>query len=365
MAEPIYEFLKDYLDLALKKSSRKGATRWAMLGAIAALAWYILGKINIDNAFAVWMAVSFVSPCALLAALFGEVSRHGSSKQKGHYRILKIGLTASANRQQGLAFSLVWFALLISYGYLFRSANVLALCAGGIFPFLFVIAGLSIFKDNLTREYSVENSGINSRAAMIVMLVVGILSAIGLYYVYRQNSVFLFEIDRVEWRMALGFVAAGWLSSQLMSDGKDELRLRAIEAIWIEHSIGEIDAEEAKIRVRQLIHGARIDEVFGGHVAKFQEVLRRATEKADGIKKINDAVQSKSGVVPEEVVSLVGSALPGLKADLRGAIGTCDEVLSEMNSAISKYSDPAFKEDALEIHKELGAKLMPLKQLLQ
>lgn len=362
MPQSVYEFTKDYLDLALKKSARRGMTKWAMVGASAALAWFILGKINPKNVLEVAQAVSYLTPCFLIASLIFELS--GQSPRDARYRVLKIGPVASLNRQHALATFVACGALFLAYLYFFWAAPRVPLFLGGLLTFTYSVAGAAVFVKNLKSEFTIEQKNISERGAIVALVVLVLLGIFGLYFVFRELPEEFAQIGRTEWQLAGSAIAIGWLLVQLLSEGKDEVRLKAIEDIWIEHSIGEIDDDEAKLRIRHLVHGARIDEVFEAYVVRFQKALRRAEDRIESIEAVQKATAPDATVVSAEIAVLLGSSVAGLTSDLESSLDDCNRILLEMKAEIARYPEAPFRKDALEIHDQLAAKLHPLREKL-
>lgn len=362
MSQSVYEFTKDYLDLALKKSARRGMTKWAMIGASAALAWFILGQINSTNVLNVALAVSFLTPIFLIISVVADLS--GQGPKDARYRVIKIGPVASLNRQHALIAFVACGALFLAYLHFFWAAPKIMLLLGGLFTMMYSIAGIAVFVQNFRKEFTVEQRSIPEKGAVLALVVIAIASIFGLYSVFMALPDQFARVGRTEWQLAGSAIAVGWLLTQLISEGKDEVRLKAIEDIWIEHSIGEIDDEESRLRIRHLVHGARIDEVFEAYVARFQQALRRAEDRLDNIEAVRKATAPQAELVSTEIAALLCSSINGLVADTESALDDGDRVLLEMKADIAKYAEAPFRTDALQIHEQLSAKLRPLREKL-
>lgn len=361
--DPLYGFLKDYLDLSLKKNSRKGATYWALMVAIAAIGWYVLTNVHPSDMYNVWRIVSFFAPCALLLNFFLEMSRWGTPRKRNSYRILRLGATAGINRQQSLSFFIFWGAVLVSYCYFYRHVHLIPLIGGAVFPFLFCAAGLVNFIDNIGKEFAVESAEIESSGILIFLTLLVLASAVCLCLVFVESSSSLLSASHIEWQLALAIVVCAGLAFQLISEGKDDLKFTAIELIWIEYSIGEVGADEAKANLRQIIHGARIDEVLGSYIARYQGAYTKAAAVAESIKKLQAAIHTDGEPLSKQFLDLSKSALPGLRTQLGNEIRSCETVLAEIKRMISKYNNDAFKRDALLMHDDMFLKLGELKVL--
>jgi len=362
--DPLYGFLRDYLDLAIKKNSRKGATHWALTGAIAAIAWYVLTNIHSSDTYNVWRIASFLAPCALLLSFFVEISRWGISHKRNSYRILRLGATAGINRQQSLFLFTFWGAVLVSYCYFYRDVRLISLIGGALFPFLFCAAGFVNFIDNIGKEFAVESAGVESTGVLIFLTLLVLASVVCLSFVFVESSSSLLNASHIEWQLALAIVVCAGLAFQLINEGKDDLKFTAIESIWIEYSIGEIGADEAKANLRQIIHGARIDEVLGTYIAKYQGAYAKAAAVAESIRRLDAAVQTEGVPLSKQLLELSRSALPGLRNQLGSEVQSCEAVLAEIKRMISKYNNDAFKRDALQMHDEMFSKLGELKVLI-